>query len=229
MIDFDRTSDIADHPSNVQNHIDAVNTNSSEATKSTRKQEDTGIHTTVRVRGIILDSVSKRFIAIVNNRISFGSMTVMFPGGDVVPGTGELSSLAGAIRDELGISMELSPTNSRFVLSRTYETTDDNGNATRTRVNYYVITSDGAVPRNMMPESVISVSWLSLLDIRQNLKLENANWKIQMGGLAAIEAALDPSKAKITELMYREVSRQDGGKSPDETDKYSRPIALPYA
>ena len=51
------------------------------------------------------------------------------------------------------------------------------------------------------------MSWLSLGDVRRYLDLDGGNWKIALGVLDAVEAALDPAKSKRVE-SGRELSRQ---------------------
>ncbi len=178
-----------------------------------------------RVRAIIVNGAGQ-FVAQVNNRVSLGNMTVMLPGGDIRQGEGELTALARHVRDEVGITMQLDPSNCRFLASRTYEFDGDGCGKQVARVNFYAIDSDGAVPRNMDPESVVSLSWMSLADLKRYVDLGSGNWKVMLGAMEAIEMALDPSKAKAVE-GGREIAHQDGGKAPSD-EGASRPSRLPY-
>lgn len=212
MFDFDRDYEIATHPKD--------NSDIGAAQQSGHPIDN------VRVRGVIINPASRQFLAMVNNRVTPGSMTVMLPGGAVEQGEGELSALARQIRDELGITVQLGPDNCRFLLSRTYEFPEAQG-TTSCRLNFYAVVSDDAVPRNMTPDSILSVSWMSLSDLHRYLALDNGGWKIQLGALDAVEAALDPAKAKVVDGKAREVARQDGG-SPPSKEVYSKPARMPY-
>jgi 8-oxo-dGTP pyrophosphatase MutT (NUDIX family) len=212
VFDFDRDYEIATHPKD--------NSDIGAAQQSGHPIDN------VRVRGVIINPASRQFLAMVNNRVTPGSMTVMLPGGAVEQGEGELSALARQIRDELGITVQLGPDNCRFLLSRTYEFPEAQG-TTSCRLNFYAVVSDGAVPRNMTPDSILSVSWMSLSDLHRYLALDSGGWKIQLGALDAVEAALDPAKAKVVDGKAREVARQDGG-SPPSKEVYSKPARMPY-
>jgi 8-oxo-dGTP pyrophosphatase MutT (NUDIX family) len=212
VFDFDRDHEIATHPKD--------NSDIGAAQQSGHPIDN------VRVRGVIINPASRQFLAMVNNRVTPGSMTVMLPGGAVEQGEGELSALARQIRDELGITVQLGPDNCRFLLSRTYEFPEAQG-TTSCRLNFYAVVSDDAVPRNMTPDSILSVSWMSLSDLHRYLALDNGGWKIQLGALDAVEAALDPAKAKVVDGKAREVARQDGG-SPPSKEVYSKPARMPY-
>jgi 8-oxo-dGTP pyrophosphatase MutT (NUDIX family) len=212
VFDFDRDYEIATHPKD--------NSDIGAAQQSGHPIDN------VRVRGVIINPASRQFLAMVNNRVTPGSMTVMLPGGAVEQGEGELSALARQIRDELGITVQLGPDNCRFLLSRTYEFPEAQG-TTSCRLNFYAVVSDDAVPRNMTPDSILSVSWMSLSDLHRYLALDNGGWKIQLGALDAVEAALDPAKAKVVDGKAREVARQDGG-SPPSKEVYSKPARMPY-
>ena len=225
MFDFDRDYEIATH-SKDNSDIGAVEPKSAHARSGAAQQSGHPIDN-VRVRGVIINPASRQFLAMVNSRVTPGSMTVMLPGGVVEQGEGELSALARQIRDELGITVQLGPDNCRFLLSRTYEFPEAQG-TTSCRLNFYAVVSDGAVPRNMTPDSVLSVSWMSLSDLHRYLALDSGGWKIQLGALDAVEAALDPAKAKVVDGIAREVARQDGGSSPSK-EAYSKPARLPYS
>ena len=225
MFDFDRDYEIATHPKD-NSDIGAVESKSVHARSGAVQQSGHPIDN-VRVRGVIINPASRQFLAMVNNRVTPGSMTVMLPGGAVEQGEGELSALARQIRDELGITVQLGPDNCRFLLSRTYEFPEAQG-TTSCRLNFYAVVSDGAVPRNMTPDSILSVSWMSLSDLHRYLALDSGGWKIQLGALDAVEAALDPAKAKVVDGKAREVARQDGG-SPPSKEAYSKPARMPYS
>ena len=224
MFDFDRDYEIATH-SKDNSDIGAVEPKSAHARSGAAQQSGHPIDN-VRVRGVIINPASRQFLAMVNSRATPGSMTVMLPGGAVEQGEGELSALARQIRDELGITVQLGPDNCRFLLSRTYEFPEAQG-TTSCRLNFYAVVSDGAVPRNMTPDSILSVSWMSLSDLHRYLALDSGGWKIQLGALDAVEAALDPAKAKVVDGKAREVARQDGGSSPSK-EAYSEPARMPY-
>lgn len=225
MFDFDRDYEIATYPKD-NSDIGAVEPKSAHARSGAAQQSGHPIDN-VRVRGVIINPASRQFLAMVNNRVTPGSMTVMLPGGAVEQGEGELSALARQIRDELGITVQLGPDNCRFLLSRTYEFPEAQG-TTSCRLNFYAVVSDGAVPRNMTPDSILSVSWMSLSDLHRYLALDSGGWKIQLGALDAVEAALDPAKAKVVDGKAREVARQDGGNSPSK-EAYSKPARMPYS
>ena len=225
MFDFDRDYEIATHPKD-NSDIGAVGPKSAHARSGAAHQSGHPIDN-VRVRGVIINPASRQFLAMVNNRVTPGSMTVMLPGGAVEQGEGELSALARQIRDELGITVQLGPDNCRFLLSRTYEFPEAQG-TTSCRLNFYAVVSDGAVPRNMTPDSILSVSWMSLSDLHRYLALDSGGWKIQLGALDAVEAVLDPAKAKVVDGKAREVARQDGGSSPSK-EAYSKPARMPYS
>ena len=225
MFDFDHDYEIATHPKD-NSDIGAVEPKSAHARSGAAQQSGHPIDN-VRVRGVIINPASRQFLAMVNSRVTPGSMTVMLPGGAVEQGEGELSALARQIRDELGITVQLGPDNCRFLLSRTYEFPEAQG-TTSCRLNFYAVVSDGAVPRNMTPDSVLSVSWMSLSDLHRYLALDSGGWKIQLGALDAVEAALDPAKAKVVDGKAREVARQDGGSSPSK-EAYSKPARMPYS
>ena len=176
------------------------------------------------VRGFLYCSHSKRAALQVNNRVGFGTLVIMTPGGQVNPSRGDLVTLATSLRDEIGVSMDLAPSNTRFILSRTYV---DNDQPVENVINFYAVQADGCVPRNMCPDSVLSVSWLSLEDIRRNLKLDNTNWRIQAGLMDALESVLDPKKNRVDDDGMREVARQDGGVARDQATSGS-PAPLAY-
>lgn len=177
-----------------------------------------------RVRAVITNGAGQ-FLAQVNHRVTLGANTIMLPGGEVEADEGELTALARHIRDELGITMQLDASNTRFLLNRTYEFPVQGGESTTARINFYQVISDGAVPRNMV-DSVLSVGWMTTADVRRYIEADQGGWKIMLGALDAIDFALDPSKAKITDGA-RELARQDGGKAPDGGEA-SKPSRLPY-
>lgn len=177
-----------------------------------------------RVRAVITNGAGQ-FLAQVNHRVTLGANTIMLPGGEVEADEGELTALARHIRDELGITMQLDASNTRFLLNRTYEFPVQGGESTTARINFYQVISDGAVPRNMV-DSVLSVGWMTPADVRRYIEADQGGWKIMLGALDAIDFALDPSKAKITDGA-RELARQDGGKAPDGGEA-SKPSRLPY-
>jgi hypothetical protein len=180
-----------------------------------------------RVRAVITNNAGQ-FLAVVNNRVTLGCLTIMLPGGEIGPGESELTALARYVRDEVGMTVELSAANCRFLNSRTYEFGASDSKEC-VRINSFSVDSDCGVPRNMQPESVLSVSWMTLADVKRYLELDGSNWRIQLGALDAIETALDPAKAKVIQGEAREIARQDGGKSPDGGDnQVSRPSRLPY-
>lgn len=176
-----------------------------------------------RVRAVITNGAGQ-FLAQVNHRVTLGANTVMLPGGDVAAGESELTALARHIRDELGITVQLDGSNTRFLLNRTYEFPTTAGQTSSARINFYQVISDGAVPRNMV-DSVLSVGWMSPADVRRYIEADQGGWKVMLGALDAIDFALDPGKAKVTDGA-RELARQDGGKAPDSEP--SKPSRLPY-
>lgn len=183
-----------------------------------------------RVRAVIADAVRKRVLVQVNNRAEFGCLTIMLPGGGN-DGEGDLTALAREIYTELGVTVQLTPANCKFIQSRAYEfPAAPDGSIDKAVLNFYGVDIGGAVPRNMEPDSVLSLDWMTLTEIHRVLDLDSSNWRIQLGALDAIEAVLDPAKAKTVHGHggddAREVSRQDGGVPPDE-EKYSKPSRLP--
>ena len=177
-----------------------------------------------RVRAVITNAAGQ-FLAQVNHRVTLGANTIMLVGGEVGEGEGELTALARHIRDELGMSVQLDGSNTRFLLNRTYEFPAAGGQTSTARINFYQVVSDGSVPRNML-DSVLSVGWMTPADVRRYIEADQGGWKIMLGALDAIDFALDPSKAKITDGA-RELARQDGGKAPDGGEA-SKPSRLPY-
>ena len=186
--------------------------------------EDTTVQSARYVRAIITCK-SGQFLAQVNNRVVLGSLTIMVPGCQVAPGESELTALARALRDEVGITLQLDACNCRFLANRTYEFGEGHQKEAAS-INFYEIEADGSVPRNMS-DSVLSVSWLSLGDVRRYLDLDGGNWKIALGVLDAVEAALDPAKSKRVE-SGRELSRRDGGAADGPLNGSSLPSRLPY-
>ena len=180
----------------------------------------------VRVRAVVIDpSRRNMFLAQANNRAAPGSIVLMLPGGQSNDGEGELTALARYLAEDVGISVELCPENTRFIMSRTYQSPDD---GVPTRVNFYCIEVANAVPRNMRADTVLSVSWLSLDDVHRYLELDGAGWKIQLGALDAVETILDPERSKTLKDGSRELARQDGG-TQEDGEKLSRPTRLPYS
>jgi hypothetical protein len=215
--DFDLAIPNEKHPSPVNNAIAGA-----PVTDADKK-----IKPCVKVKAIILGSHHSKVLSQINNRVCVGTQTIMMPGAEVQEGERELTALARGLRDEIGVTISLNQTNCRFILSRTYEfEPNEDGTPYISRINFYVIDGSDIVPRNMLTDSVISLTWLTLTEIQRFLSLAS-NWKIQLGALDAIEAAMDPAKSKMIGAHAREVSRQDGGSSPDG-EAYSKPSPLPY-
>ena len=184
----------------------------------------TEIHTRY-ARVVLVSGNSKKFLAQVNNRVALGTMTIMLPGGIIKTGDQTVNAIKAYIHDQVGITMDVHPGNCRFIQNRAYELQNDHASEKQiARVDFFTIDIGTAVPYNMMPDSVLSLSWLSLLDVERYTDLDGAGWKIQLGALDAIQAVLDPDKARITDGS-REITRQDGGKMPEELYKAVAPLA----
>ena len=210
-------------PANKDNPASASAAAATPASAATPDAAPPAANVARRVRAVITNAAGQ-FLVQVNHRVTLGANTVMIPGGEIGPDEGELTALARHIRDELGITMQLDGSNTRFLLNRTYEFPCDGGGSSVARINFYQVVSDGSVPRNMV-DSVLSVGWMTPADVRRYIEADQGGWKIMLGALDAIDAALDPSKAKITDGA-RELARQDGGKAPDSEP--SKPARLPY-
>jgi hypothetical protein len=147
----------------------------------------------VRARGVIVDRENGRFLAVVNESVVPGSPTVMLPGGDSEGS--DLLALSRDLGSSLGLKVELGPENTRFLMNRTY-VSGSGPLQESVCANFYAISSDGSVPRNMLPESVSSVRWMTLDELSHHLNEDG--WRIQLGGIEAIEAALG-QKMQVTE------------------------------
>lgn len=141
-----------------------------------------------RVRGVVVDKSNGRFLAILNDRVVPGSLTVLLPGGDVTAGESDLSVLARDLEDSLGMNDELGAGNCRFLMNRNYESSVPGGACETVRVNFYAVVSDGAVPRNLHPESIVSIGWMTIEELTARVNSEG--WKLQLGAAEAIRAAL---------------------------------------
>jgi hypothetical protein len=180
------------------------------------------------VRGILTDRTRNKFLALINNRIDPGSLTIMLPGGQIIEGT-NLDTLAQHLLNDLGIRIILDPSNCKFIANRVYEFKETNGEKNISRVNFFSVDIDDAVPKNFKPESILSISWLTLTDLHRYLELNNITWKLQLGALDAIELVLDPLKSKLEDdKITREIMRQDGGVNKLDPVVSSMPIKLPY-
>lgn len=225
MLDFNQEYDLPPSEFNDDGVASPAFINKTDAvepkTVETRVEEHV-----VYVRGVLYNSTNKKFLAQVNNRLSLGSLTIMLPGG-LVNGKSSVEALRVFLQNQIGITMPLDQTNCRFIQSRTYEMTGDNGKYIA-RVDYFAIDAAGAVPYNMMPDNVLSLSWLSVTDVERYLNLDSTNWKIQVGIMDAIQATLDPDKSRIVDST-REITRQDGGNAPDKDQNFNKPSALAYS
>jgi hypothetical protein len=198
-----------------------------------------------RVRGVVVDVRRRAFLGIVNNRVAPGRQTIMLPGGLVGDAESPFAALERHMRDELGVTPTLDSTNTRFLLSRSYEF-DSEARAgadprdamtvgyidpasgrplSRGEIFFYAIDIDGLVARNMRPEEVVSVSWMTLGDVERWMETDQ-NWRTQLGAVDAVRAALDPARARFVE-GGRETSRREGGPDPLAGGR-TAPAALPY-
>lgn len=165
-----------------------------------------------RARAVIVDPARKAFLAQVNNRVVPGKMTVMLPGGGAEDGENFLQALSREIFEEVGITVTLDETNCRFLMSRTYEFNNDEGGKDEVKLSFFKVDICDAVPRNMEPESILSLSWMTVAELERYLSLDSG-WKVQLGALDAIKLALDPVQSKEVEGgKGREIEREAGFK-----------------
>jgi hypothetical protein len=165
-----------------------------------------------RVRAVLYDRTRRTFLAVVNNRVEPGCLTIMLPGGDLAQDEGQLDAIVRHVRDQVGVSFRATEGSCRFLLSRTYEFKDEVA-----QISFYLVEADGCVPRNQIPESAVSVSWMTLADATRLCKDEN--WKIQLGAMDALKAAFGDKTEQ--QSGAREVSRETPAPS-------SKPSSLPY-
>ena len=209
MLDFNLDYDTPPTEFNAGSAIGTIQLDVENDTPSSALKSTTSEYDVVSVRAVIHTPCNRAFLCQVNNRVNFGSMTAVLPGG-IVEGKSVINALREYMRDQVGISKELNPSNCRFIQSRVFETTNDSGHKSKARIDFYAINSEGSVPYNLCPDSVVSLSWLSLEDIERYVATDSASWKVQAGAMDAIIAVLDPEKSR-TKDGVREVSRQDGG------------------
>ena len=160
-------------------------------------------HTTLCVRAVI--TCRDQFLAQVNNRVTPGSLTVMLPGDSVNGGESQLSVLTRVLAEQLGVTLTLGSGNCRLLGGRTYEFSM----AEVVRMNFFQIDIDGAVPRNQTPDNVLTVGWMTLVEVRRLIADEG--WKVQLGALDALDLALG-SAARESDDGAREIGREDAPK-----------------
>ena len=160
-------------------------------------------HTTLCVRAII--TCRDQFLAQVNNRVTPGCLTVMLPGDTVEGGEPQLSVLKRVLAEQLGVTLTLSGSNCRLLGSRTYEFSM----AEVVRMNFFQVDIDGAVPRNQIPDSVLTVSWMKPAEVRRLIAADG--WKVQLGALDALDLALGAAEVPGNDGV-RELSREDAPK-----------------
>jgi len=150
-------------------------------------------------------------------------MVIMLPGGEPAEGEAPVVALQRFLHEQVGITADLSPTNTRFLLSRTFSYgTPQSQFDDVVEVLFFRIVLDGPpVPMNMQPDSVVSLSWMSLSDVRRYVGDGNNGWGIQAGAMDALEAALDPDHARVGPDGGQEVARYQAPRDP-------RAARLPY-
>lgn len=150
----------------------------------------TEISQEVRVRAIVTNSNRTQFLTQVNNRVSLGDLTIMLPGGEVRPEDENMAAaVARVLRDELGVSpTSLDEHSFRYVGSKTYQLKNDSG-IQDVKIIFLNVDIGDAVPINLKPESVLSVTWMTLDDVNRYIQ-SNDNWKIQVGALDVLNAFL---------------------------------------
>jgi ADP-ribose pyrophosphatase YjhB (NUDIX family) len=168
-----------------------------------------------RVRAIIRGSLPQSALVTINNKIIPGHPLILLPGGGLEEGEGPIQALRRELAEELGITAELTPDNTRFVMVRSYEFDGDGGAKKIVELGFYKVDLPGVVPRNMEPEKVIAVDFMTLGEIRRLTSGDDMNWRIQLGALDALTAVLDPERnGEVPGAGGREIGREDSPRDP---------------
>jgi 8-oxo-dGTP pyrophosphatase MutT (NUDIX family) len=168
-----------------------------------------------RVRAVIRSPDRRRALVLLNNRVIPGQLTVLLPGGGIEEGETPYEALQREFAEELGCRVELGPNNCRLLFSTTVAfdpKPGDEGGDPRVQLLFFLVDGFEGVPRNMEPESVVSVDWLQLEEVTRRVGADTSDWRIQIGALEALRRGLDPAKSGEVEVngsMAREVERVD--------------------
>jgi ADP-ribose pyrophosphatase YjhB (NUDIX family) len=176
-----------------------------------------------RVRAIVVGAGGRSFLAQVNNRVYPGQLTIMLPGGEPAAGEAPLKALERFLQEQVGITAELKPENTRFILSRTYSygTPQDHMDDVVDVLFFRIVLDGPPVPFNNDLESVISLSWMSLGDAQRFVADGKNGWQIQAGAMDALEAVLSPEQTREGPDGGQEVARYQAPRDP-------RNARLPY-
>ena len=175
-----------------------------------------------RVRGVVVGPGGRSFLALVNNRVYPNMMTIMLPGGEPQPGEHPIKALGRYLHEQVGITAQLGTENTRFLLSRTYSYgTPQDQLDELVEVLFFRVVLDGPVPRNMEPDSVLSLTWMTLTEAERLVADGNNGWAIQAGAMDALEAVLDDAQTREGLDGAQEVARYQAPRDP-------RNARLPY-
>lgn len=166
-------------------------------------------NTTRRVRAIIRGCRRDQFLAVVNNRVEAGVLTVMVPGGEIREGETPAQAVARAVRCEAGVTVPESEI--RFAVSRSYEFDDG-----VVEIGFFTVDVGDSVPLNCCPDSVVSVGWMGLPEVKRRVTggVSAESWKIQLGLLDALDYVFGDTKQVAANGGGREVARTDAPRDP---------------